>query len=117
MTAPVPAARPDRNRIAEVIYDLISDHPMWIDGNGQGLDYSPERESRIGDFVYAAADALVPLLATVRDEAAADAWHQGYAIAEHDALYWPYSDQPSAATWKPTPNPFRARTHTEETNQ
>lgn len=35
-----------------------------------------------------------------------DAWAQGYAAAEQDALNRPYSDHPSAATWKPTANPY-----------
>jgi len=58
-----------REEIAEALYNLIVDHPMWIDGQGQGLDYSPERESRIGDFLDEAAATVDRLC----DEAAADA--------------------------------------------
>lgn len=35
------------------------------------------------------------------------AWDQGYAAAEADALNAPYSDMPEAASWMPTPNPYR----------
>jgi len=40
------------------------------------------------------------------DEGARRAWFEGYVAAECDADNRPYSDHPSAATWKPTRNPY-----------
>ena len=59
--------------IADVLADLIADDPMWIGDDGQPLDYLPEREARIADFVAAADAALAPVLdAAVREARAAE---------------------------------------------
>lgn len=61
-------------RIEDVIYDVAVDHAMWIGDDGQPLNYLPEREARIGDFIKQAADAIRAHLAevaadpTVREE-------------------------------------------------
>lgn len=46
-------------------------------------------------------------IAKVVAEAWATAWDEGHAAAEADALNAPYSDMPEAASWTPTPNPYR----------
>ena len=52
----------DRIKAAkQALYDLIVDHPMWIDGDGNPLDYSPDREAAIGDFLDAAESVLAAL--------------------------------------------------------
>ena len=61
----------DRIKAAkQALYDLIVDHSMWIDGDGNPLDYSPDREAAIGDFLDAAESvlaALFPAAETVRE--------------------------------------------------
>ena len=52
-----------RDDIEQAIYDVVVDHPMWIDDDGNPLDYLPEREIRIGDFIGKVTDSLVALLA------------------------------------------------------
>lgn len=73
------AAVPDprfRDQLAEdvhqALYDLMVDHPMWIDGQGRRLDYSPEREIRIGDFLDAATAAVVARVQAAAGQRAAE---------------------------------------------
>lgn len=57
-------ASPERvGEVAEVLNEMIVAHSMWIGDDGLPLDYLPERESRIGDFVREASQALAPLVA------------------------------------------------------
>jgi hypothetical protein len=44
--------------IGEAIYNVIADHPMWIGDDGLSLDYLPERQALIGDFVDTAAKVV-----------------------------------------------------------
>lgn len=62
--------------IAEAINDLIADHPMWIGADGEPLDYLPEREARIADFVNTAAEDVAQVLASrlAAIEALAEKW-------------------------------------------
>ena len=48
-------------RYVEAIWGPVVDHPMWIGSDGEGLEYLPEREARMGDFVYEAARAVIAL--------------------------------------------------------
>jgi hypothetical protein len=59
-------AEPARLRVHAIIYDLIVDHPMWIGDDGQGLDYLPERETRIGDFCDQLTDKFLDYLGVDR---------------------------------------------------
>lgn len=57
---PVEAPTADRvEKFAQAIYDVGVDHPMWIGDDGKPLDYLPARETRLADFVYQAAAAVV----------------------------------------------------------
>lgn len=68
----------------DAIYDLLVDHPMWINDDGDPLDYLPERESRIADFMHgvdhiletalAAAEARGAQAVLAAVEAVADGW-------------------------------------------
>lgn len=50
----------------EELTSLIVDHPMWIGDSGEPLDYLPEREARIHDFLSSAAGLFEHALAEVR---------------------------------------------------
>jgi hypothetical protein len=67
-------------RYAEAVYDIAVDHPMWIDGNGAPLDYSPEREAHISGFVSEAARAVMAVADEERNEAGARSYQ---AAREH----------------------------------
>jgi hypothetical protein len=56
--------------IAQAVLAVAVDHPMWIGEDGQPLDYLPEREARIGDFVHEVAEALAPLVDQSRRQTA-----------------------------------------------
>ena len=45
--------------VEQAIYDIAVDHHMWIDNQGQELDYHPEREARIGDFIQTATRKVI----------------------------------------------------------
>lgn len=73
------------------LYDLIVDHPMW-----DGIDYSPEREHQIGEFLRQAETAIrariVALLADPASDllnhyAAYGAMTQECAHAFHDLIH------------------------------
>lgn len=44
----------DRDPVFNALYDLIVDHPMWIDDRGVELEYNPDREGLIGEFLDSA---------------------------------------------------------------
>ena len=53
-------------------------------------------------------DALLPTVERIAQKAAAKAWDDGYATGWRETEEQPYSDRPERATWRPTPNPYRA---------
>lgn len=74
----------DADEIAQTVLAVAVDHPMWIGDDGQPLDYLPEREARIGDFVHEVAQVLAPLV----EQAIVAAEQVGREDnAEHDQCY------------------------------
>ena len=49
-------------QIKAALVEAIVDDPMWIGDDGQPLDYLPEREARIADFVHRAAEVIAALM-------------------------------------------------------
>ena len=83
----------------DVLAETISDHAMWIGDDGEPLDYLPEREARLSEFVHEAADALAPLIAERERVAAERAWSEGYEAG---------SDDEANARYDLGSNPYRA---------
>lgn len=59
--------------IEQAIYNVAVDHGMWIGDDGEPLDYLPEREARIGEFVREATRAVLAATSNppIKTEAAA----------------------------------------------
>lgn len=55
--------------VNDALNELIVTHPMWIDDDGNDLDYSPERECRISDFLNQAAELIAAHETVVKAEA------------------------------------------------
>lgn len=75
-----------------------------LSGNAEGFRNVCAR--MIDTILAEASDVQLPVVERAVTAALAEAWAEGYGIAEHDALYRPYSDTPSASSWRPTPNPY-----------
>lgn len=75
------------------IYHLVIDHPMWIGDDAEPLDYLPEREARIGDFL----DELADIVRRARETA----WDEGYDMGD------PYQRRGNPNEGKHR-NPYRA---------
>jgi hypothetical protein len=69
------------DRYADAIHDIASDHAMWIGDDGKPLDYLPERATRISEFVYEAADAVMAVADAEQAELRA-ALHRVRALAD-----------------------------------
>src|SRR4051812_45420175 len=73
------------------IYHLVIDHPMWIGDDAEPLDYLPEREARIGDFL----DELAGIVRRARETA----WDEGYDASQHsDGCDYVWVDVPNPYT-------------------
>jgi hypothetical protein len=49
------------SRVYDEINELLVSHDMWIGDDGEALDYLPEREARIADFMHRVDHALAAL--------------------------------------------------------
>lgn len=48
-----------REAVEQAQLDLLADNEMWIGADGQPLDYLPEREARIGNYLHEATTAAL----------------------------------------------------------
>lgn len=79
----------DRERLADELLDLIADDPMWIGDDGRPLDYLPQREARIADFVERAADAVLDYLAERDQRVKAEAMREAADETDLSRYYDP----------------------------
>jgi hypothetical protein len=69
MTGPQPTASAEvEAALVEIVNDATVTHPMWIGDDGQPLDYLPEREAQISDFVRGLAADLAAYVQAALDE-------------------------------------------------
>lgn len=71
-----PRAEAAEPNAGDAIYDLLVDHPMWIDGEGYRLDYLPEREARIADFMAEVRQLLAAHDAALTERVRRETWSE-----------------------------------------
>lgn len=66
----------------QAVYALVCCDPMWIGDDGQPLDYLPEREALIGDFVQRAGEAVATAVLAWVGERAEDEGVRGLVAGD-----------------------------------